>query len=85
VSDPLLVAFLVRLAGEQGIRFQRNIGGGTDASAIQRNRAGARACTIGAPTRYMHSTSQLADLRDIEETVRLLVAFAENADRAGLS
>jgi tetrahedral aminopeptidase len=85
VSDPLLVRFLLQLAEEQGIRCQRNIGGGTDASAMQRNRAGARACTIGAPTRYMHSTSQLADLRDIEETVRLLAAFAENAHRGGLA
>ncbi len=85
VSDPLLVRFLMQLADEHGIRYQRNIGGGTDASAMQRKRAGARACTIGAPTRYMHSTSQLADLRDIEETVRLLVAFAENAHRSRLS
>jgi len=84
VSDPLLVRSLVDLAERNGIRYQRNIGGGTDASAIQRNRAGARACTIGAPTRYMHSTSQLCDTGDVEETVRLLVAFLENAHRLGL-
>jgi putative aminopeptidase FrvX len=84
VSDPLLVRFLIELAEQKGIRYQRNIGGGTDASAIQRNKGGARACTIGAPTRYMHSTSQLADTRDIEETVRLLAAFIENAHRGAL-
>ena len=84
VSDPLLVRFLMKIADEKGIRYQRNLGGGTDASAIQRNKAGARACTIGAPTRYMHSTSQLADLRDIEETARLLAAFVENAHLGGL-
>jgi putative aminopeptidase FrvX len=84
VSDPLLVRSLLELAERRGIRAQRNIGGGTDASAIQRNRAGARACTIGAPTRYMHSTSQLCDVGDVEETVRLLVAFLENAHSLAL-
>lgn len=83
ISDPALVRFLVRLAGENDIRFQRNLGGGTDASEIQRTRAGARALTIGAPTRYMHSTTQLCHKADIEETVRLLVAFLESA-HAGL-
>jgi endoglucanase len=84
VSDPLLVRSLMDLAERHGIRYQRNLGGGTDASAIQRNRAGARACTIGAPTRYMHSTSQLCDVGDIEQTVRLLAVFLENAHRCGL-
>ena len=56
-----------------------NLGGGTDASIIQRHRAGARVCTIGAPTRYMHSTAQLCSKEDIESTIRLLVAFLENA------
>ena len=84
ISDPALVRFLVRLAAEHDIQFQRNLGGGTDASEIQRTKAGARALTIGAPTRYMHSTTQLCHKNDIEETVRLLVAFLENAHSAGL-
>jgi endoglucanase len=84
VSDPLLVRFLIKLAGENDIRFQRNLGGGTDASEIQRTKSGARALTIGAPTRYMHSTTQLCHKDDIEETVRLLVAILENAHSGGL-
>jgi len=84
VSDPLLVRFLIKVAGENDIKFQRNLGGGTDASEIQRTKAGARALTIGAPTRYMHSTTQLCHKDDIEETVRLLVAFLENAHSGGL-
>jgi endoglucanase len=79
VSDPALVAFLEMLAERYGIHCQRNLGGGTDASAIQRNKTGAHVCTIGPPTRYMHSTTQLARKDDIEDTIKLLVAFLENA------
>lgn len=84
VSDRKLVQFLMRLAEEHGIRWQKNLGGGTDASVIQRNKTGARACTIGAPTRYMHSTAQLCHLEDIEGTIRLLTVFLENAHAGGL-
>ncbi len=79
VSDPALVTFLEMLADKYGIKYQRNLGGGTDASAIQRNKTGAYVCTIGTPTRYMHSTTQLAHKDDIEATIKLLTAFLENA------
>lgn len=79
ISDRKLIRFMVQLAEENEIRYQMNLGGGTDASIIQRHRTGARVCTIGAPTRYMHSTSQLCSKEDIENTIRLLVAFLENA------
>ena len=59
--------------------FQRNVGGGTDASALQRTGVGALATTIGAPVRYMHSTVQLCHADDIEATIRLLVVFLEHA------
>jgi len=84
ISDRRLVRFLFQLAEEDGIQVQKNLGGGTDASIIQRNRTGARVCTIGAPTRYMHSTAQLCSKQDIESTIALLVAFLENAHRGEL-
>lgn len=79
ISDRKLVHFLVQLAQQQGIKTQINLGGGTDASIIQRHRTGARVCTIGAPTRYMHSTVQMCSVEDIESTIELLVAFLHNA------
>jgi len=85
ISDRKLVRFLVQLAEESGIKYQMNLGGGTDASIIQRNRTGARVCTIGPPTRYMHSTAQLCSKEDIESTIQLLVVFLENAHAGGLS
>lgn len=79
IGDRRLLRFLFDLCEQHSITYQRNIGGGTDASAIQRTRTGALATTVGAPTRYMHSTVQLAHADDIDETVKLLVAFLENA------
>jgi endoglucanase len=79
IGDRRLVRFLFDLCERESIPFQRNIGGGTDASAIQRARLGALATTVGAPVRYMHSTVQLCHLDDIEATIRLLVAFIERA------
>jgi endoglucanase len=79
LGAPRLLRFLYDLCAAHGITYQRNIGGGTDASAMQRSREGALVTTVGAPTRYMHSTVQLAHVDDIEATVALLVAFLEHA------
>ena len=81
MGNPRLVQFLFDLCEQNEIRYQRNIGGGTDASAIQRTKAGALSTTIGAPVRYMHSTVQLCHKDDIEATVALLVVFLENAHK----
>lgn len=74
-----LVRFLFELCESHGIRCQKNIGGGTDASAIQRSRAGTLATTVGAPVRYMHTTVQLCHEDDIEATAELLRVFLESA------
>ena len=79
MGSPKLVAFLVELCRRRDIPFQRNVWGGTDASALQRSGAGALATTIGAPVRYMHSTVQLCHVDDIDATVALLVALMESA------
>lgn len=79
IGDRRLVSFLLELATREDIACQKNIGGGTDASAIQRTRSGALATTVGAPVRYMHSTVQLCHTRDIAATVALLTAFLEHA------
>jgi putative aminopeptidase FrvX len=79
MGDRRLVASLIELCREHGIAFQRNLGGGTDASAMQRSGDGALATTIGAPVRYMHSTVGLCHDDDVEATIALLVAFLEHA------
>ncbi len=79
IGDRALVRFLFQLCERHGISSQKNIGGGTDASAIQRARAGALTTTIGAPVRYMHTTVQICHADDIEATVELLRVFLESA------
>jgi endoglucanase len=49
---------------------------GTDARAIQMGRRGVATGLVSVPLRYMHTPSELADLRDVENCVRLLVEFA---------
>ncbi len=79
IGDRRLVRFLFDLCERHQIPCQRNVGGGTDASAIQQSRAGALSTTVGAPVRYMHSTVQLCHADDIEATVALLARFLEHA------
>jgi endoglucanase len=79
IGHPRLVKYLFALCEKNKIAYQRNIGGGTDASAIQQSRAGVIATTVGAPVRYMHSTVQLCHADDMDATVALLVKFMETA------
>jgi len=80
--DKRVVSFLLNCAEKNGIEHQINVGGGTDASAMQRKGTGAYVATIGPPTRYMHSTVQLCHKQDIEATIELLCAFLENVTEA---
>ena len=81
IGQPEYLEFLYKVCEEQKIAYQPYIGGGTDASAMQRSRDGAFSTTIGAPVRYMHSTVQLAHMFDIEQTIELVRGIAENAHR----
>ena len=79
IGDAGLLRYLYELCKNQGITYQPYIGGGTDASEIQRTKEGALSTTIGAPIRYMHSTVQLAHMFDIEQTAELVRGISENA------
>ena len=79
IGHPGLVRHLFNLCEKHKIPYQRNIGGGTDAAAIQQSRAGVISTTVGAPVRYMHSTVQLCHADDIDATVKMLKVFCQNA------
>jgi len=83
IGSPALVRFLFELGKKYGIPCQKNLGGGTDANKIQRAGKGCLATTIGVPTRYMHSTTQLCHADDVEATVQLMVRFMEHAHELG--
>ena len=77
LADPRVVNWMVRTAQKAKIPFQREIleGGTTDARAIQVARAGVAAGCLSVPTRYVHSPSEMVDVSDVQNSVKLLVAL----------
>ena len=54
---------------------------GTDARAIQMARGGVACGLVSIPLRYMHTPSEVVDLADVENCVKLFVAFAKSISR----
>jgi len=50
---------------------------GTDARAIQMARGGVACGLVSIPLRYMHTPSEVVDLKDVENCVKLFVEFAK--------
>lgn len=75
LADPRVVNWMVETAQKVKIPYQYEIleFGGTDARAIQLSRAGVPAGCLSIPCRYVHSPSEMVDLGDVENSVRLLV------------
>jgi tetrahedral aminopeptidase len=75
LSDPRIVAWMVKAAEEAGIPYQMEIleRGSTDARAMQLTRAGVPAGCLSIPCRYIHSPSEMVDINDVENAVALLV------------
>lgn len=67
---------LYAAAEQHGIPVQREIMefGGTDTGVIQRTAGGVRAGAVSIPTRYIHSPSEMANIRDIEHAIQLIAA-----------
>lgn len=75
LADPRVVNWMVETAKSAKIPYQLEIleHGGTDARAIQLSRAGVPAGCLSIPCRYVHSPSEMVDLGDVENAVKLLV------------
>ena len=86
ISHPGLVSHMKALAQKRKIPYQMEIlsRGGTDAGGIQRIRAGVPVITLSIPTRYVHTSIELADTGDIKASVKLLTAFLEDGHGADL-
>ena len=54
---------------------------GTDARAIQVGRAGVATGLVSVPLRYMHTPSEVVDLADVENCVKLFVEFARSLEK----
>ena len=81
LADPRVVNWMVVVAQKEIIPYQLEVleRGSTDASAIQLTRAGVPAGCLSIPCRYVHSPSEMVDLGDVENAVKLLVALLSNS------
>lgn len=77
ICHPRMVALLEQLAEKQGIKTQRDLitVGGTDAGAIHTTGEGAITGGISIPCRYIHTPTEMIDLDDADECVRLTAAL----------
>ncbi|MFM8321054.1 MAG: M42 family metallopeptidase [Chloroflexota bacterium] len=76
ISDPRLIRHLAESGDALGIpyQFRQPGGGGTDAGAIHKERAGIPTVSVSVPGRYMHSAAGLARLEDWKNTLALVHA-----------
>ena len=77
ISDPRLVQWMIGTAEKNKIPYQREVllFGSTDARAIQLTRAGVPAGCLSIPTRYIHSPSEMVDIEDVQNSIKLLTAL----------
>ncbi len=76
---PALFELLHETAEAEGVPFAIEVSRGrtnTDADAVYLSRRGVPTALVSVPLRYMHSPIEVADLDDVEQVVRLVVAFA---------
>ncbi len=76
LSDPRLVRHFAAAADAEKIpcQFRQPGGGGTDAGAIHKQRAGIPSLSVSVPHRYAHTAVLLARLDDWKNTLSLLHA-----------
>ncbi|MFQ5631750.1 MAG: M42 family metallopeptidase [bacterium] len=78
-ANPRVVEMLMQAAKTEKLPFQIEAiagGTGTDANAIQLSRGGVATGLVSIPLRYMHTPSEVVSLEDVENTAKLLAAFA---------
>ncbi|TLN25234.1 M42 family metallopeptidase [bacterium] len=83
LSDPRLIRHLTQAGDELGIpyQFRQPGGGGTDAGAIHKVRAGVASVSVSVPGRYAHSAVLVSRLADWQSTVDLLHASLTRLNR----
>lgn len=75
ITHPKVRRLLVDAAERAEIPYQLEVlqGGSTDAAAMQLTRAGVPSGCVSVPCRFIHSPSEMVDVNDVENSIRLLV------------
>ncbi len=77
-NHPVLTARLRKIAKKAKLATQIetfSLTGGTDAWAFWTRNGGVPSAIVSIPNRYMHSTVEMLDLRDLQHTADLMAAF----------
>lgn len=79
ITHPKVKDLLVNTAKTKGIPYQMEVleRGGTDAGPIHLTRSGVPTGAVSIPSRYIHTPSEMVDLEDVDNCVKLLVAALE--------
>ena len=80
-NHPMVVRRLRKVAKAKKIPLQVetfSLIGGTDALAVWTRHGGVPSAVIGVPDRYMHSTIETVDLRDVDRAANLVAAFCRD-------
>jgi endoglucanase len=80
---PAVFELLYETAEAEGIACSVEVSRGhtnTDADAVYLSRVGVATGLVSIPLRYMHTPVEVVELEDVENVVRLLVAFARRLE-----
>ena len=82
-QNPILRRMVENIANDLGIIIQptisRNISGGTDATRLG-TLGNVATLNLNLPLRYMHTNSEMCDIRDIESTIKIVVSLVKALD-----
>ena len=75
ITSPAVKDKLAEYARALSIPYQFEVleHGSTDAAVIQLVKEGVMSGVLSVPTRYIHSTSEMCDLNDVDGTIKLLL------------
>jgi putative aminopeptidase FrvX len=82
IPNQAFKSFVIETAEMERIPYQLSVvtKGGTDAGRFHVSKAGCPSIVIGVPTRHIHSHSAVADLSDIENATKLMLALLKRLD-----
>ena len=80
IVPPAIKDWMIERCQADGIPYQLELlqGGKTDASVIQLVEAGVPSGCVSIPTRYLHTTSETADVNDVKACIDLLGGLLAN-------
>ena len=72
---------LIELSEKEDIPWQPEVMSGltsTNADRFSVNKKGCKACTVSIPLKYMHTPAEIIDIRDVEQTGRLIAQYVRS-------